>query len=251
MLGDLPEKDRSEVEKNLLQYPELKAEFLRLEEVQEKFIMQAAINPRASVKTDLLAKIKSQNQERVFPIAGEKSPVNYWRYAAAASILLALFSSYMAYNYWSKLRVAETSLNEYIAQNQRMAQDYNNVNKRLDKFEDDLSVMEDPSFKRITMNGTDNAPGALAYVYWNAETKALFLRVHNLKQLAQDSQYQLWAIVDGKPVDAGVFDAQLTGLIKMKEIIGAAAFAVTIEPHGGKESPTLETMQVIGNVEKS
>jgi hypothetical protein len=31
---------------------------------------------------------------------------------------------------------------------------------------------------------------------------------------------------------------------------GAATFAVTIEPRGGKASPTLETMQVAGNVIK-
>ena len=43
----------------------------------------------------------------------------------------------------------------------------------------------------------------------------------------------------------------LAGLLKMKDIgIGAGAFAVTIEPRGGKTSPTLETMQVVGTVVK-
>jgi len=52
------------------------------------------------------------------------------------------------------------------------------------------------------------------------------------------------------PVDAGVFDWNSEGLQKMKSISGqaVAAFAVTIEPKGGSESPSLETMQVIGNV---
>jgi hypothetical protein len=37
----------------------------------------------------------------------------------------------------------------------------------------------------------------------------------------------------------------------MKKIVsGAATFAVTIEPRGGKASPSLETMQVVGNVVK-
>jgi hypothetical protein len=52
-------------------------------------------------------------------------------------------------------------------------------------------------------------------------------------------------------VDAGVFDNNKAGLVKMKDIApGAATFAVTIEPRGGKQSPTLETMQVAGNVIK-
>jgi len=34
----------------------------------------------------------------------------------------------------------------------------------------------------------------------------------------------------------------------MKSIAGAAAFAVTVEPRGGKDSPSLETMRVVGSV---
>ena len=48
----------------------------------------------------------------------------------------------------------------------------------------------------------------------------------------------------------GVFDENFSGLLKMKNVSGAQAFAVTIEPRGGKETPSLETMQVIGNIVK-
>jgi anti-sigma-K factor RskA len=72
-----------------------------------------------------------------------------------------------------------------------------------------------------------------------------------MKALSQNQQYQLWAIIDGKPVDAGVFDGNVASLLKMKEIgTGAVTFAVTVEPRGGKQSPTLESMQVAGNVIK-
>jgi len=99
--------------------------------------------------------------------------------------------------------------------------------------------------------GTPNAPQSMAYVYWNESSKEVYLSIQSLKQLSKDNQYQLWAIIDGKPVDAGVFDGDVAGLLKMKDIAsGAAAFAVTIEPRGGKTTPTLETMQVMGNVVK-
>jgi len=115
----------------------------------------------------------------------------------------------------------------------------------------DLKVVDNPAFTRVVMKGTENAPEAMAYVYWNQQTSEVYLRIQSLKQLAQENQYQLWAIVDGKPVDAGVFDGIENGLLKMKELTGAAAFAVTIEPRGGKPSPTLETLQVIGNTPKN
>jgi len=46
----------------------------------------------------------------------------------------------------------------------------------------------------------------------------------------------------------GVFDFDVEGLIKMKNIQNAAMFAVTIEPKGGSVNPTLDLMQVAGEV---
>jgi anti-sigma-K factor RskA len=249
MLGDLSEKERAEVEMNLSKFPDLKSELLRLEEVQEKLLMQTAINPDKSVKVALLENIRKRQAENVISVSQDVSNVNYWKYVAAASLLLAMVSSYLAYNYRNELQEARDNLSQYIAQNQTMAEEYNQVQRHLDEIEEDLRVINNPAYKRITLTGTGNAPQALAFVFWNADSREVYLRVQNMKQLARDNQYQLWAIVDGKPIDAGVFDASIDGLIRMKDIAGAATFAVTIEPFGGKEKPTLETMQVIGHVE--
>jgi anti-sigma-K factor RskA len=62
-------------------------------------------------------------------------------------------------------------------------------------------------------------------------------------------QYQLWALVGGKPVDLGVFDSgadTLTNIKEMKSLASADAFAVTLEPRGGSVNPTMDQMMVIG-----
>jgi anti-sigma-K factor RskA len=250
-LGELSEGERSEVEKNLALYPELRAELAQIEEAQERLLMKAAIQPRAAVKEQLFAKIDQKPEAKVVSL-DTGSGTNVWRWAAAASITIAIISSYLAFQYRSQLKATESNLQNLIAQNQRMAQDYNQVNERLDKIETDLKVIDNPAFQRVVLAGTANAPDAMAYVYWNRDSKEVYLSVQNMKELAQDNQYQLWAIIDGKPVDAGVFDGNLAeGLLKMKDIgDGASLFAVTIEPRGGKPAPTLETMQVAGPVVK-
>ena len=248
-LGELSVAECAEVEKNLVQYPQLKEELARIEEAQEAFLLKMAVSPKASVKENLFKKIDAKPQGKVVSLA-DNSQINFWKYAAAACVALALVTSYLAYSYYSKWRNTENDLNELVAQNQQMAQDYNTVNQRLDKIENDIKVIDNPAFTRVVMKGTDNAPSSMAYVYWNASTKEVYLSIQNMKELAQENQYQLWAIVDGKPVDAGVFNGNLAGLLKMKDLSGAAAFAVTIEPRGGKPAPSLETMQVIGNVIK-
>jgi anti-sigma-K factor RskA len=250
--GELTAPERAEVEKNLKLYPELKKELALIEETQENLLMKAAMSPRPSVKTSLFARIDASTPPtRVVQMPKQETGVAFWKYAAAASVTIALISSYLAYDYWDKWKKTENNLAELIAQNQQMASDYNTVNQRLDEIENDLKITNHPDFNRILMKGTPNAPGALASIYWNEKTKEVYLSIQAMKKLSQENQYQLWAIIDGKPVDAGVFDNNFTGLLKMKDIgSGAATFAVTIEPRGGKPSPTMETMQVAGNVVK-
>jgi anti-sigma-K factor RskA len=227
----------------------LKTELSRIEEVQEAFLMKAAVQPRTSVKENLFKKINEQKPiGKIVSMPATDSQVNVWKYAAAASVVIALVSTFLAYTYYNKWRNTETNLSELIAQNQQMAQDYNTVNQRLDKIESDIEIINNPAFTKVVMKGTESAPEALASVYWNASTKEVYLSIQNMKALTQENQYQLWAIVDGKPVDAGVFDATNAGLLQMKSLAGAVAFAVTIEPRGGKPTPSLETMQVIGNI---
>jgi anti-sigma-K factor RskA len=250
-LGELSAAERFEVEKNLVQYPELREELLLIEEAQEEFLQKSAIQPKAFVKEELFKKIAEKKPAgKVVSMSDDNSKISFWKYAAAASVAIALVTSYLAYNYYGKWRSTENDLSDLIAQNQQIARDYNTVNQRLDKIETDIKVIDNPAFSRVVMKGTENAPEAMAYVYWNESSKEVYLSIQNMKTLAQENQYQLWAIVDGKPVDAGVFDSNMAGLLKMKNLGGAAAFAVTIEPRGGKPSPSLETMQVVGNVIK-
>lgn len=247
VLGELSDQERIEVEKNLSVYPELRKELALVEEAQEALLMKAAIQPSAAVKDALFAKLDIAE-----PKEGKVVALSFWKFAAAASIAVALVSSYLAFNYHSKWKATENDLTDLIAQNQQVAQDYNRVNQRLDRMENDLKVMDNPTFQRVVMTGTPNAPQAMASIYWNEASKEVYISIQNMKELSRENQYQLWAIIDGKPVDAGVFDANLAGLVKMKDIgKGAVLFAVTIEPRGGKDSPSMETMQVKGDVKKS
>jgi anti-sigma-K factor RskA len=261
-LGELSAEERRDVEQKLQTHPELKAELERIEEAQEELLMRVAVAPRAVVRNNIFSTIRATlNQRGVLqgsrtkedPLQGEapKSISLLWgQYSMAAAIALILVSSFLAFSYYSKWRSSEANLNDLIAQNQRFASDYNRVNLQLDKIATDIRVINNPDFSRVLMKGTPGAPDAMAYVYWNSKSQEVFLDIQNLKALAQENQYQLWAIIDGKPVDAGVFDAGAPGLIKMKNLAGAVAFAVTVEPRGGKAAPTMETMQVIGYVAK-
>lgn len=174
--------------------------------------------------------------------------INY-RWVAAAGIAIAVVSSYFALDYRSKWKNAQGEVTELSARNQQVAEQYNTANERLDRLEADVRIISNPAFKRIVLKGTEQAPSALAAVYWNETSREVYLGIQEMKDLSAENQYQLWATIDGKPVDVGVFDLTKGRLIRMRDVrTGATSFAITIEPKGGKTAPTLETMQVAGDV---
>jgi anti-sigma-K factor RskA len=72
-----------------------------------------------------------------------------------------------------------------------------------------------------------------------------------MPRLPTEQQYQLWALIDGKPKDLGVFDVNDDKVIlKMKNTQRADAFAITIEKKGGNAGPTLEKMQSMGKTKQ-
>lgn len=246
-LDQLSLLEREEVEKAIANSHDLRVELTKIEASFEALAFATARKPSENIRSQLLTTVKSETP--IIPIDSSTSGGRI-NYLAAASVVIAIASSLLAFTYWNNWQEAESKLSELMTQNERFAENYNLVNQQLDGLQEAFAIMNNQEFQQVVMEGTDNAPEALATVYWNETTSEVFLNIQNLKELSQEQQYQLWAIVDGKPLDAGVFDASSDQLfLAMKSIgSGAAAFAVTIEPKGGSENPSLETMQVVGNV---
>lgn len=253
VMDQLTSAERTEVESAATDHPEIREELEKIELSMENLAFATAIKPPSDIKDKLMAQIETKPEAKKEAPVVEMKPEGSFgmlRFAAAASVIVALGSAVMAFNYWNKWQSAEDRLASLIAQNEQFAENYNQVNQQLDDIQNAVAIMNNTAYKRVVMSGTDNSPESQATVYWNEATADVYLSIQNLKELSQDQQYQLWAIIDGKPVDAGVFDPNGSNfLVQMKNIgPNAAAFAVTIEPRGGSENPSLETMQVVGNV---
>lgn len=247
VMDQLTLDERLEVERAAKDLPEVREELAKIELSLEALAFASAIAPDENLKARLLNQLDKTTE--VIPINRNQSGPSLFKYAAAASFLIAIGSVLMALNYWTKWQSAEERLSDLIAQNEQFAENYNMVNQQLDDIKQSVAIMNSKEFKKVIMSGTDNSPNSLATVYWNPGTKAVYLGIQNLKELSQNQQYQLWAIIDGKPVNAGTFDSMGPDqLVLMENIDSAAAFAVTIEPRGGSVAPSLETMQVLGNV---
>ena len=81
---------------------------------------------------------------------------------------------------------------------------------------------------------------------WDTNSKDVYLSLNDLPKPPKGKQYQLWGMVDGKPVDAGVYPLGNHTMQKMKPMENVALFAITLEDEGGVPSPTMDEMYVAG-----
>jgi anti-sigma-K factor RskA len=216
----------------------------------EKRAFQDAVVPPADVKEKLMSALatefaKAQAPVVPLPIDIRSKSSSLIRYFAAASVILLIASTvlnvYLYNNYLSVNNKYQALLTE-----RNSLQANNDVFRtRINNLEQSMRVIENPDVRVITLKGLPGKENNLASVYWDSKTKDVYLLPTKMDVTPSDEQYQLWAIVNGKPVDAGVI-GECDGLCKMKNIPDAQAFAITLEKKGGSPTPTLSAMYVLG-----
>ena len=167
--------------------------------------------------------------------------------AASVALLLSLIGNGYLYQQWQGADTALVALQE--TQN-RVAANTLVVERKLGEVSEQNAVLRDAEFHLVALAGTPDAPKDRARVLFNAKTRRVYVDVQNLPAAPAGRQYQLWALNNGKPVDAGVLTpAAAAGdrLERMKDIASAQAFAVTLEPLGGSATPTMP-IQAVGTI---
>jgi hypothetical protein len=254
-------QELQELESAMVQYPEVASAVEDCRLGMEHYIMLQSVTPPPVIRQNLIRIISNEEVEVINGNEAantqiiEDTPVrklyvsSSWRWAAAAAILLLLGSGILNYIYFSRYSEYKVRYEALLTTHNTLASEENIYRTRLEHMEHSLDIVKDPTMKTVQMPGTKLLPTAMATVYWNQTSKEVFLMPNNLPQPAADKQYQLWAIVDGKPVDMGVFDISKNTeelMQKMKSIDNAEMFAITLENKGGSPTPNLEQMYVAG-----
>ncbi len=189
-----------------------------------------ARRPRASLRDELLASLDPVRRpvERPSRAAG-------WAFAAAAAILFVVIALDDA-----RIRRQREELR---ARNSELAERVEASRSELARRDLRARVFESEDVRMLFLGGAGPQPNASGKVFWSEAAKRGILVAGNLESLPPDRQYQLWVFVDGKPVDAGVFDANPSGraLFESKDLAAirtAENFAVTVEPRGGLSQPS-------------
>jgi anti-sigma-K factor RskA len=250
VMGSLPAEEMKQIDELRKQSKEVNLEIYRIENALEEFAFAQARQPKPELKEEIAKRIGvglelDLDMESVKSVIIHLKPVV--RFAAAASVALIVGLAGTTAYFYSQLNQANTQLALLKQEQTVMAQQTKYVTTENQLFKNQLAVITNPANQQVVLKGLPIAPTANAVVYWNKTSGSAYINCAGLPQVAENEQFQLWAIVDGKPVDMGVLSKDCS-ITEMKNVQGAVAFAITLEPLGGKPSPTMEKMYVIGNV---
>jgi len=254
VMGSLEPNEMAEVESMAQLHPEVLAAINDIRETLGEFGALHAQTPPPALRNKVLqsiAAVAAEEQAYESPVIAlpSKSEVSirYARIAIAASISLFLVSALAAVNFYLRWQEAATLANQLLAEKTQLAAESEVLQARANESSELLALIAKPDFRLVNLKGTENHPTASALVAWNPSSEEVYLWVNDLPQPTAEQQYQLWAIVDGQPQDAGIFELG-EGSLKMKAFGKAQAFAITLERKGGSPTPTLEQLHVIGTL---
>jgi anti-sigma-K factor RskA len=244
VLGLASAEERAEFEQSCAQYPELLVARDNFELALEKKLMESGIVPPARSKEKIwsaIQQIPGSSTPKIVPMEPTTSHrTSSLGWVAAASIILFLAAGYFAFQFNNQNKELKKS-------NEELKARVTTSDSILNKIAEEQKIVNDPNVTVVSLVGTQKGSPASANVYWDTTSSNVYLVVKNMPKLPSEKQYQLWALIEGKPVDLGLFDGDKEKVIlKMNNVQKADAFAITIENRGNTGGPTLEQLQAQG-----
>jgi anti-sigma-K factor RskA len=172
---------------------------------------------------------------RVTPAPGPTRTILPWAVAACLAILAT-----GAFIQW---RQSNANIAAVRAQTEQLQQELARGQAKLEEQEQEIGVLATPGSAVIALAGQKEHPDSKGIVYWNKRDNRWVVAA-DLAPAPAGKQYQLWFITGAGPQSAGTFNTDADGhgfsvVALPPNATGIAAAAITLEPQGGSEKPTM------------
>ena len=256
VLGLANENEIAEIEALALKSPEIKAEIRAIEDALESYAFANAQAPPAHLKGQIWDKIAAESEAKTTKVIDfnsgkevdletQEAPKvtgffgNYVRIAASVALLGSILANiYLG----SNLKESKENLSLAINENIELQKNAKSVDGAI--MPNEVNMLMSPEMKMSKLVGQKGSENSTVVLAWDTKTNTVYVVRSNLPAAPVGMQYQLWAIVNDKPMDAGVFDIK-NNTQELKSVPLPKAFAVTLEKKGGSPVPTSD-IKVLG-----
>lgn len=253
VLGATTAEESAEVEQLAAQYPEVQQEIEANKHALLAYVLEFEQEPPAHIRDKVLDKLDQLSQEDdAFLLADtdteniereiaeiQQNPVRklfpFKTYLIAASFVLLVASISANVYFYSEWNKTKDDLRSALLDKQVMANTLKANQNKEAEMEQELALMKSPKMASVKLTAVKGKPDCSAKIYWDTNSKFVYIDASDLPEPPKNKQYQLWYIDGKNVVDAGVFDMgnKANKLQKLKLVPNAQAFAVTLEKYGG------------------
>ena len=241
LMGMTSLEESEEVELLVAQNPTIKVEFDDMQKAIESYAIAHGKAPGEHVKEKIFKQINSPltnlNKEADVTMVSAPKVIgisSFWKYAAAASIILLIGSIALNIIMYDKYNTSDKQLNTATLELNKLQESNKDMSEEMNVYQSKYS-------EPVSLHGMEPAPDANAKVIWMKNSGEVYIDPNNLPETPVGKQYQLWAIVAGKPISAGMVtttkDGKTAHVQKMKTFGKVDAFAVTLEAEKDNVSP--------------
>ncbi|TAN21722.1 MAG: anti-sigma factor [Chitinophagaceae bacterium] len=259
VLGSLSPGEAAQVESMAVSHPEIQQAIESYQKTLESLADQDAVQPPVQLKSRVMNAIRDEkNKHPQIPgkaITEDNKQntillsLNKWKKLAAAAVILLIASIALNGVFIGKYRQYKDRYDLLTSNQQRLFTQNQALQTSLARVQKGMHVLMNPAMKPVVMEGVTAHPGMLATVYWDPQSRHAYLANFNLPAPPSGKAYQLWAIVNGKPVSMGMYNpTNENELVAMANVQpgNVQAFAITLEKQEGSPTPTMSQMYVMG-----
>lgn len=176
-----------------------------------------------------------RDESQVLPFERRSASSSGWGFGAIAAGLVIAALLISLFVLWRQNRKAQADI-------ARVSTEMDEAKSQLARQREAVELLTSPGARMASLSGTSIAPAAHAMIAYDKKGHAM-LMAKGLPAAPSGMAYQLWFIVDSKPMPGKILTVDETGSGVLtddlpREAMGSAVFAITLEPAGGVRAPT-------------
>ena len=233
LIGACNDAEKAEVEKALDQYPELQKDIAEISKSLEKYGAIQGHQPSAGLKEKILDAASSSSQQTVNNL---NRP---WSSSGLLTTLLGLATVILG----SLVIYLNSQLSNSQAQIKELELECDSIQQNMQLQYAWMNDIQDSNSEWIELTATDKYSETDIVLVHNDALKKNYLQLKNLPPINANQSYQLWSLKpDIAPIPLTVFQGDEGVFVPVDFEDGTQTYAITIEPFGGLDSPTLSNL---------